>query len=82
MHPLAKLLLDCSKRRPHPLGDRGPLDREPPVTPRFPALMREAEKVKRFRATFAAILPTFGRKAAELDEPLTSCLRSYQHYRL
>jgi hypothetical protein len=69
MHPLAKLLLDGSERRSHPLGDGDPSDREPPVTPRLCALVREAEEVKRFRATFATHCATFDRVATELDQP-------------
>jgi hypothetical protein len=69
MHPQAELLPDGSQRSPHPLGNRDTLDRKPPVTSRLLALVREAEKVKRLRATFAAVPPTFFRKAAELDEP-------------
>jgi hypothetical protein len=67
MQPLAKLLLDGSQRRAQPLGDGIASDREPAVTFRLVAKMREAEKVERLGATLAALLSAFDRETTELD---------------
>ena len=44
------------------------MDREPAVLARLGTLVRDTQKVKRFRPTLAAALPTFDRLATELDQ--------------
>ena len=68
MHAFAQLLLDRSERCSHSLGNADSSDREPPMSSRFTAHVRKAEKVKRLGTPFAACCSPFGRKATEFDQ--------------
>ena len=63
-----QLQFDLLQLGPHPLGNRFAFDGERPFL-RRPAAMREAQEVERLRLALAPLLASFGRIAAELDEP-------------
>ena len=68
MHAFVQLSLNCNERHSHAFGNAVSSDREPPMSSRLVAHVREAEKVKRLGTPFASSLSLLGRIAAELDQ--------------
>ena len=68
MHAFAQLALNRNERHSHAFGNAVSSDREPTMSSRLVAHVREAEKVKRLGTSVASSLSLLGRIAAELDQ--------------